>query len=461
MPINSFDDYPMTWKPNKEKLIRPYYKSLAHMLMEDILAGKLKPNTKLPPQRELADYLDLNLSTITKSYTHCERYGFLYGITGKGTFVSSNITIQDALFSNGHHHYELGFIEPFYEFDSLTLDIAKQVIQQDDAVKLLQYGEPWGSKLQLKMAQKYLSRLQLSVNIEQLAIFPGAQNAIAVTLMAFFNHGDKIAVDTYTYSNFRKLANTAGIQLIPIEHDEDGMMPTHLTYACNHHHIKGLFLMPTCSNPTNITTSYQRRKQLSKLIKDKNILLIEDETYAFISEPAIPPFASIIPANTIYINGLSKAVCAGLRIAYVSFPINYKVKLRETFMSVNLVNAALNIEIITRLITKGIVEQIIHKKREQSVMRNMVYQSIFPDTKDAQSFFRWLPLPSELSSEEFESYAKKHGIRILGSHHFLVGSTPKQNYIRIALSSIKSNHELRQALLLLKRLIDHEVKAPD
>lgn len=29
MPVNSFDDYYMSWKPEKEKLERPYYLSLA------------------------------------------------------------------------------------------------------------------------------------------------------------------------------------------------------------------------------------------------------------------------------------------------------------------------------------------------------------------------------------------------------------------------------------------------
>lgn len=95
MPVNSFENYPMSWKPQKSQLERPYYLSLASLLEQDIRSGTLKENTKLPPQRELADFLDLNLSTITRAYKLCELKGLLYAVTGRGTFVSSGIHAQD------------------------------------------------------------------------------------------------------------------------------------------------------------------------------------------------------------------------------------------------------------------------------------------------------------------------------------------------------------------------------
>lgn len=83
MPVNSFDDYPMSWKPKKELLTAPKYRALADLLADDILTGKLPPHTKLPPQRELADYLDLNFSTVTRAFQHYTQKGLIYGITGE------------------------------------------------------------------------------------------------------------------------------------------------------------------------------------------------------------------------------------------------------------------------------------------------------------------------------------------------------------------------------------------
>ena len=50
MPVNSFDNYYMSWKPDIKNAAPPIYKALAEILESDIRSGKLKPGTKLPPQ---------------------------------------------------------------------------------------------------------------------------------------------------------------------------------------------------------------------------------------------------------------------------------------------------------------------------------------------------------------------------------------------------------------------------
>ena len=69
MPVNSFEYYPLTWRPDRNNLTRPVYLSLAQLLENDILNGVLRRDTKLPPQRELADFLDINFTTVTRAYT--------------------------------------------------------------------------------------------------------------------------------------------------------------------------------------------------------------------------------------------------------------------------------------------------------------------------------------------------------------------------------------------------------
>lgn len=53
MPINSYENYALSWRPVKERLTRPYYQSLVQQLEADILSGALQKNVKLPSQREL------------------------------------------------------------------------------------------------------------------------------------------------------------------------------------------------------------------------------------------------------------------------------------------------------------------------------------------------------------------------------------------------------------------------
>lgn len=137
MPVNSFENYPMSWKPKKTDLEKPYYLSIAARLEKDIFSGLLPENTKLPPQRELADFLDLNLSTITKAYKLCELKGLLYAVTGKGTFVSPRVSVQDTFLDKNSTVIEMGMIKPFYECNQSVLSAAKNVLNTPDNIRLL------------------------------------------------------------------------------------------------------------------------------------------------------------------------------------------------------------------------------------------------------------------------------------------------------------------------------------
>ena len=87
MPVNSFDNYHMAWKPELGDSSGPIYLSVAAMLERDILSGDLPRGVRLPPQRELADWLDIDLTTVTRAYNVCKEKNLIYGITGRGTFV--------------------------------------------------------------------------------------------------------------------------------------------------------------------------------------------------------------------------------------------------------------------------------------------------------------------------------------------------------------------------------------
>ncbi len=85
-------------------------------------------------------------------------------------------------------------------------------------------------------------------------------------MMSLFRAGDKIAVDHFTYTNFKGLANFLHIQLVPVNADNFGMNPEALLQTCKNTEVKGVYLMPSCSNPTGIFMPLQRRKNLQRLL---------------------------------------------------------------------------------------------------------------------------------------------------------------------------------------------------
>lgn len=456
MPVNSFENYPMSWKPKKSDLEKPYYLSIAALLEKNILDGKLSENTKLPPQRELADFLDLNLSTITRAYKLCELKGLLYAVTGKGTFVSPGSSVQDTFLDRNHHVIEMGMIKPFYECNQSILNAARIVLSNPDNIKLFEYSNPFGTKRQIKAALKWLHHFGIDATKENILLSAGAQNALSVILISLFKAGDKIAVDAFTYTNFKKLANFLHIQLIAIETDEYGMSPASLLQICKNTEIKGIYLMPTCSNPTSIFMPTIRRQEIADIVHKFHLLLIEDDIYSFLAPSDVKSFFSILPEQTVHICSISKSLCAGLRVAFLAFPAKHKEALVAGMLNINLKTVSLNGEIIAELIENGTAFQIVHQKILLAQRRNKIYKTVFDvyEQDNIARFFYWLPIPNHFTSEEIEVLALQKGVHILGSHRFAMQSNQKSSYIRVSITSPDIEDDLKKGLLILKNIFE-------
>jgi len=261
MPVNSFENYSMSWKPNKELLKRPFYSSIAALLEHDIVNGFLAPGTKLPPQRELADFLDLNFTTITRAYKLCEVKGLIYAITGSGTFVAPNATRSITISTEEIRNcIDLGLVASFEQTNSIVAETIQKVVDKKYLEQLLNYNDPTGLPHQKTAGLNWMKSFGINVDQDHIAIVSGSQNALAITLTALFKPGNRIATDVYTYSNFIELAKMLHIQLVPIQGDEFGMLPSELDKQCSQLDIHGIFLMPSCSNPTTIMIQIFEKK---------------------------------------------------------------------------------------------------------------------------------------------------------------------------------------------------------
>src|SRR3981189_2938784 len=58
-------------------------------LRADILAGRLRPGSRLPATRDLADQYGLSRGTVVSAFEELKSEGYLHGSAGSGTYVSS------------------------------------------------------------------------------------------------------------------------------------------------------------------------------------------------------------------------------------------------------------------------------------------------------------------------------------------------------------------------------------
>ena len=158
MSINSYENYPLTWRPDKKKLHRPIYQSLITQLEADILSNKLQKNTRLPSQRELADFLDINFTTVGQAYKLGLEKGLLYTSIGSGTFVSPNAFTSITISSDQvpDHVIDFGLVSSFDECNEMITPFIQAVSQNHATNGLLSYREPLGTTYQLTIAKKWL-----------------------------------------------------------------------------------------------------------------------------------------------------------------------------------------------------------------------------------------------------------------------------------------------------------------
>ena len=72
----------------------PIYQQLKEKILRLIMAGAIGPGDPLPSVRVMARELGINPNTVAKAYQDLEKSGLIYSVTGKGSFISGEETLD-------------------------------------------------------------------------------------------------------------------------------------------------------------------------------------------------------------------------------------------------------------------------------------------------------------------------------------------------------------------------------
>ncbi|HJQ36739.1 MAG TPA: winged helix-turn-helix domain-containing protein, partial [Thermoanaerobaculia bacterium] len=72
----------------------PYAEWIADRIGNAIAVNALEPDDRLPPQRDVARSLGVDLSTVTRGYREAQRRGLILGQSGRGTFVAGRARVR-------------------------------------------------------------------------------------------------------------------------------------------------------------------------------------------------------------------------------------------------------------------------------------------------------------------------------------------------------------------------------
>lgn len=447
------------WLPDDRMLRSPKYLAIADALEADIASGVVTAGDQLPPQRELADLLSINLSTVSRAYREAERRGLVSGIVGKGTFISTDVSTSVEMLSTEKQHtdqIEMGTVVPLSTCDPDLEPRMSKVIQGQNLATYTQYTKPAGLDTHLEIGAQWAKRFGMSVSADNVLVTAGAQHALTCVFMACCKVGSRVAVDCLTYPGLKALASMMDIRLVPISMDEKGMIPDALNSACKSTPIDGIYLMPGCHNPTGITMEDTRRGEIVTLIKKHQLLLIEDDAYYFTSAKPKPALSSCLPDRSILIAGFSKILFSGLRTAFVVAPPSIRQELVRAVLNSIWMAPSLHAEIICHSIVDGTIDNVITAKLQEARVRNKLVCSMLPfqtPAKPSGAFFMWYQLPDGWTAPFFEACARQKGVNVFCGEKFAVGNQSVGRYIRLAITSPDSRLELIKGTAMLKDLL--------
>lgn len=437
---------------------RSRYKTIVDAYAADIRGGRLAPGTRLPTHRQLATQQGLALVTASRVYAELEAMGLVSGETGRGTFV------RETLLAPGQgidqKDVAVGMIDLNFNYPSLPgqAELLRTALRQlalsGDLEALLRYQPHAGRAHERASVARHLIARGVTVDSEHVLIVNGAQQGLAVTLMALLKPGDVIAADALTYSGFKVLAEALHLEVVAIPVSEHGPDLTALEKLCRSRAVRAVYSMPTLHNPLGWVMPLAARERLVAIARQHDMTLIEDAAYAFLVDNPPPALVQLAPERTVYVSGLSKNIATGLRVGFIAAPEPAVPALERIIRATTWNTPGVMTAIACGWLDDGTVGVLEEQKRNDAKARQALAAKLLhglPTIGHPASYFLWLPLPEDVRADQIVVALMHEQISVTTAEPFSV-SAHVPHAIRLALGSVDMD-VLRQALTKVRQII--------
>lgn len=155
----------------------------------------------------------------------------------------------------------------------------------------MNYGHGTGSAQLLRFVTEHVEMVHHPPYADWgCAMTIGSTSGLDVALRMFCNRGDYILLEEYTYTGAIQALQPLGINLLGIPMDEDGLIPAVLDNILSTWDEAArkapkpflLYTIPTGQNPTGVTQSLHRRREVYQVAEKHDLYIIEDDPYYFL-----------------------------------------------------------------------------------------------------------------------------------------------------------------------------------
>jgi 2-aminoadipate transaminase len=315
--------------------------------------------------------------------------------------------------------------------DVERIRIASNTVLEQDGRCALQYSTTEGYLLLRQfIADRYKKRLGLSITPGEILITNGSQQCLDLIGKVLIGTGDHVAIERPGYLGAIQAFSLYEPVFHPVTLLEDGPDCALLDKTCRSHPVRLFYGVPNSQNPSGITYSEKRRKELAGVLSEHGLLFVEDDAYGELnfSGHSLPSLHSFVPGQTIITGSFSKILAPGMRMGWVVAPEEIMEQLVIAKQASDLHSNYLSQRIAYEYLLHNDIDSHIRKIRaayqhQRDVMIRILEEE-FPETVSCihplGGMFIWVTLPAGFSSMEVFEQALKENVAVLPGTPFYV-----------------------------------------
>lgn len=293
-------------------------------------------------------------------------------------------------------------------------DIAAQILREKSTA-CLQYGVSDGYLPLRQYVADTMTAESVPSKVENVVITSGSQQCMDLLAKAVINPGDRVLVESPTYVAALKIFSIYQANVVPLDSDDNGIIPEALEQELERGPVKLIYLIPNFQNPAGMTLPYDRRKKVMEIIQKHNVILIEDDPYGklrYDGEP-VPHLKSMdTQQQVVYLGSFSKVIAPGLRVSYAVCDPKIAQKIVLGKQNNDMHTATLNQMIVHEYCSRGLLEpHIAASCRLYAGKRDLLIsmmEKYFPENmrwiRPEGGMFLWSRLPEGYSSMKLLNY---------------------------------------------------------
>ena len=298
--------------------------------------------------------------------------------------------------------------------------------------KAFQYSLSMGVLELRTLLAKRASDRGTPTTADNIMITSGAQQAIELVARAFIDPGDYILTENPTYLGALQAFNYYQAKYTTAEMDSEGMIIDQVEEKIKKFKPKLIYTVSNFQNPTGITMSLERRKQLIALASSYHIPIIDDNPYGDIrfEGEKVQTLKSIGGDEVIALRTFSKVISPGMRIGWMNGPADILKQFEKVKQCTDLHSGTFNQYLFYEFVSAGKLEPHIklicndYKAKRDVMLKAM--EEYFPKevtwTHPQGGLFLWVELPKHLSAKElFDKAIEKKVAYVYGQPFFPAG----------------------------------------